>query len=126
MTDTRLTAAFYLTPLVVPMMKPNPEVCHIINIVSIAGLLGTPRMSGYNASKFAVRGFSEALFKELRHDGIKVSALFPGSIATEFFKRARGQENHPYMLMHEAVTATHLLRLETPDQLLIHQYTLRP
>jgi|SRR5690625_106660 len=126
MIDTNLNGTFYLTRLVVPMMKANPEVCHIINIVSIAGLLGTPRMSGYNASKFAVRGFSEALFKELRHDGIKVSALFPGSIATEFFKRAQGQENHPYMLMPEDVTATILHLLETPDQFLINEITLRP
>lgn len=126
MIDTNLNGIFYLTRLVVPLMKANPEVCHIINIASIAGLLGNPRMSGYNASKFAVRGFSEALFKELRQDGIKVSALFPGSIATDFFKRSQGAENHPYMMMPDDVAATILHLLETPDEFLINEITLRP
>jgi NADP-dependent 3-hydroxy acid dehydrogenase YdfG len=56
MQNTNVNGVFYLTRNVVPFMKLNPEICHIINISSIAGLLGNPKMSGYNASKYAVRG----------------------------------------------------------------------
>lgn len=126
MINTNLNGIFYLTRLIVPLMKQNSEVCHIINISSIAGLLGNPGMSGYNASKYAVRGFSEALFKELRYDGIKVSCMFPGSIATDFFKTAMGEESHPNMMMPEDIANTLIHLLETPDNHLINEVTMRP
>ncbi|MEX2585351.1 MAG: SDR family oxidoreductase [Balneolaceae bacterium] len=126
MIDTNLNAIFYLTRSVVPLMKQNQEICHILNISSIAGLLGNPELSGYNASKFAVRGFSEALFKELRYEGIKVSCLFPGSIATDFFDLSGMGTAHPNMMMPEDVASTVLHLLETPDNLLINEVTMRP
>jgi len=112
--------------LIVPLMKENPEHCHIINIASVAGLIGNPQISGYNASKFAVRGFSEALFKELRYDKIKVSCMFPGSIATEFFDKAAGGDTHSNMMMPGDVANTLIHLLETPDNYLINEITLRP
>jgi len=126
MINTNLNGIFYLTRLIVPLMKQNPQVCHIINISSIAGLLGNPEISGYNASKFAVRGFSEAMFKELRYDAIKVSCMFPGSIATDFFKTAMDGETHPNMMMPEDVADTLIHLLETPDNHLINEVTMRP
>ncbi|MEX0994113.1 MAG: SDR family oxidoreductase [Balneolaceae bacterium] len=126
MIHTNLDGVFYLTRLIVPLMKQHSGVCHIINISSIAGLLGNPEISGYNASKFAVRGFSEALFKELRYDGIKVSCMFPGSIATEFFQTAMDGETHPNMMMPEDVADTLIHLLETPDNHLINEVTMRP
>ncbi len=57
---------------------------HIINMASVAGLVGTPTYSVYAAGKFAVRGFSEALRREVAPWGIKVSVIFPGGVATEF------------------------------------------
>jgi short-subunit dehydrogenase len=124
--NTNLNGVFYMTRHIVPLMKKNPEICHIINISSIAGLLGNPQISGYNASKFAVRGFSEALFKELRYDGIKVSCMFPGSIATDFFETANAGDTHPNMMMPADVASTLVHLLETPDNYLINEVTLRP
>lgn len=121
MMDVNLNGMFYLTRLIVPLMKQNPNVCHIINIASIAGLLGNPTMSGYNASKYAVRGFSEALFKELRYDGIKVSCVFPGSIATGFFAKS-----HPNMMQPEQIADTVKFLLTTGDNYLINEITMRP
>ncbi len=126
MQNTNVNGVFYLTRNVVPYMKQNPETCHIINISSIAGLLGNPKMSGYNASKYAVRGFSEALFKELRYDGIKVSCMMPGSIATDFFETANAGETHPNMMMPEDVASTLIHLLETSDNFLINEVVLRP
>jgi uncharacterized protein len=61
---------------------------HIINMASMAGLIATPTYSVYAAGKFAVRGFSEALRREVAPWGIHVSAVFPGGVATEFGARA--------------------------------------
>ena len=94
MMDVNLNGVFYITRLIVPMMKEKESVCHIVNIASVAGLMGNPQISGYNATKFGLRGFSEALFKELRFDGIKVSCFFPGSIATNFFNSIESVETH--------------------------------
>ncbi len=126
MVKTNVNGVFYITRKVVPYMKNNPEVCHIINISSIAGLVGNPQLSGYNTTKFAVRGFSEALFKELRYDGIKVSCMYPGSIATEFFDTANAGGTHPNMMMPGDVASTLIHLLETPDNFLIDEVTMRP
>ena len=84
MFETNVFGIFYLTKLVVPEMK-KAKYGHIVNISSIAGITGIEKMSAYNATKFAVKGMSESLFKELRPDGIKVTCILPGSIETNFF-----------------------------------------
>jgi short-subunit dehydrogenase len=62
---------------------------HVINMASVAGLVATPTYSIYAASKFAVRGFSEALRREVAPWGIRVSVIYPGGVATEFGTQAR-------------------------------------
>jgi NADP-dependent 3-hydroxy acid dehydrogenase YdfG len=57
---------------------------HIINMVSLAGLVATPTYTIYSAGKFAVRGFTEALRREVGVFGINVSAIYPGGVSTEF------------------------------------------
>lgn len=126
MINVNLNGIFYLTRLIVPLMKENEQTCHIINIASIAGLLGNPGISGYNASKFGVRGFSEALFKELRYDAIKVTCVFPGSIGTNLFKEIDGVENHPNMMKTTDISSTVKFLLETDDNFLINEITMRP
>ncbi len=61
---------------------------HIINMASVAGLVGTPTYSIYAACKFAVRGFSEALRREVAPWKIRVSVIYPGGVATEFGEHA--------------------------------------
>lgn len=125
MISTNLSGIFYMTRQFVPLMKKNEQSCHIINIASIAGKIGNPQLSGYNASKFGVRGFSEALFKELRYDGIKVSCFYPGSIATDFFGK-NDMETHPNMMQPGDVAQVLINVLETPDNFLINDITMRP
>jgi uncharacterized protein len=60
----------------------------ILNVASIAGFLPGPGMAVYHASKAYVVSFSEALHAELKADGVRVCALCPGPVATEFFARA--------------------------------------
>lgn len=125
MINTNINGIFNLTSLIVPLMKQNSGSSHIINIGSILGTLGNPEMSGYCATKFAVRGFSEVLFKELRYDNIKVTCLNPGSIETDFFAEA-GVHRHRHMLQPAAVADTLIHILETPDNMLINELTMRP
>lgn len=125
MVQTNLSGIFYMTRQIVPLMKQNESVCHIINIASIAGKIGNPQLTGYNASKFGVRGFSEALFKEVRYDGIKVTCFYPGSIATNFFGQT-DMETHPNMMQPDEVADVLINVLETPDNFLINDVTMRP
>lgn len=128
MITTNLSGVFYLTRLIVPLMKENPRTTHIINIASIAGKVGNPELSGYNASKFGLRGFSESLMKELRYDGIKVSCFFPGSTATSFFKHTNSGNSEAHSNMMNPTDVANLLIhvLETPDNFLIDEIVMRP
>jgi NAD(P)-dependent dehydrogenase (short-subunit alcohol dehydrogenase family) len=81
--ETNLCGVFYCCHAAIPLMKKRGG-GYIINISSLAGANAHPRMAAYNASKFGLNGFSEALMQEVRHDNIKVSYIMPGSVNTEF------------------------------------------
>ena len=57
---------------------------HIVNMASAAGLVAMPTYSIYAATKFGLRGFSEALRREVGIYGIRVSVIYPGGVETEF------------------------------------------
>ena len=81
--ETNVFGVFYCCHEAIPLMKRRGG-GYIINISSLAGTNAHPEMAAYNASKFGLNGFSEALMQEVRHDGIKVSYVMPGSVNTEF------------------------------------------
>jgi NAD(P)-dependent dehydrogenase (short-subunit alcohol dehydrogenase family) len=81
--ETNVFGVFYCCHEAIPRMKQRGG-GYIINISSLAGANPHPRMAAYNASKFGLNGFSEALMQEVRHDNIKVSYIMPGSVNTEF------------------------------------------
>lgn len=81
--QTNLFGTFYACHHAIPEMKKRGG-GHIINVSSLAGQNAHPKMSAYNASKFAVNGFTEALMQEVRQDDIKVTLICPGSVNTEF------------------------------------------
>lgn len=72
MFNTNVHGIFYCTRKALPVMKAR-QMGHIINIASIAGLTGIEEAAGYCATKFAVRGISQSLFKEVRKNNIKVT-----------------------------------------------------
>ena len=90
--ETNLFGVFYCCHEAIPLMKKHGG-GNIINISSLAGANPHPRMAAYNASKFGLNGFSEALMQEVRHDGIKVSYIMPGSVNTEFGGDSPGDTN---------------------------------
>lgn len=125
MINTNLNGMYSITSEVVKFMKQKNESTHIINIGSILGITTRAEGAAYSATKYGISGFSEALFKELRGDNIKVTCLNPGSIDTRFFKSS-GIKSHRNMLQAEDVASTLLHILKTPDNMLISEMTVRP
>lgn len=123
MIDTNLHGMYYLTYALVPLMKSYGG--HIINIGSILGKTTSGGKAAYSATKFAMQGLSQALFKELRGNNIKVSLVNPGSIATEFFTQS-GIKPNADMLSPEEVADVLIFLLKTPQNVLIDELTLRP
>ena len=81
--ETNVFGVFHCCREAIPRMRARGG-GYIINISSLAGVNAHPKMAAYNASKFGLNGFSEALMQEVRHHGIKVSYIMPGSVNTEF------------------------------------------
>ncbi|TFE27879.1 SDR family NAD(P)-dependent oxidoreductase [Cohnella luojiensis] len=67
---------------------------HIVNVASMAGKMATAKSTGYSATKHAVLGMTNALRRELRGTGVRVSAVNPGPIDTPFFDRADPDGNY--------------------------------
>ncbi|MCH9682377.1 MAG: SDR family oxidoreductase [Deltaproteobacteria bacterium] len=71
-----------------PLLRRQDE-ASIVNLSSMFGLIGVPRQTSYCATKFAVRGFSEALAVELAKTSVRVMSVHPGGIRTNIAKSAR-------------------------------------
>ncbi|HSJ14196.1 MAG TPA: SDR family oxidoreductase [Longimicrobiales bacterium] len=80
---TNLDGVFFCCHAALPELIAAGE-SWIINIGSLAGKNAFPNGGAYNASKFGLIGFSEALMQEVRHQGVRVSYIMPGSVATDF------------------------------------------
>lgn len=81
--EVNLLGAIWMARAALPVMQAQRG-GHIINVASVAGLVATPTYSVYAATKFGLRGFGEALRREVRPWGIRVSTLLPGSVETGF------------------------------------------
>jgi 3-oxoacyl-[acyl-carrier protein] reductase len=80
--DTNLTGVFYSIKASIEALKQSKG--YFITIASLAGTNFFAGGSAYNASKFGVVGFTQAVMMDLRQYGIKVTTIMPGSVATEF------------------------------------------
>ncbi len=68
------------------------ERAHIVNLSSMLGIIAMPGQTAYSTTKFAVRGFSEALAEELRATSVGLTVVYPGAVATNILRRARGDD----------------------------------
>jgi len=123
--DVNVHSILYCSKAVIPDMKFCKE-GHIINISSIAGKSGIENFSAYCGTKFAVRGISEAMFKELREYGIKVSCILPGSVNTNFFDNLSGFVKNTDILEAKEVAKVILSLLETEPNFLPTELEIRP
>lgn len=74
-----------------PYLK-QADAGHIVNISSVFGMSGIPLQTSYSASKFAVRGMTDALWVELRQQGIGVTAVYPGGVRTNIARSSRSSD----------------------------------
>ena len=86
--DINFWGVVHGTKAFLPHLLRNNE-GQIVNVSSIFGIISLPTQGAYNASKFAVRGFTEALRQELAHTGVRASCVHPGGIRTNIARAAR-------------------------------------
>jgi NAD(P)-dependent dehydrogenase (short-subunit alcohol dehydrogenase family) len=122
--ETNLFGVFYCCHEAIPLMKKRGG-GYIINISSLAGANPHPKMAAYNASKFGLNGFSEALMQEVRHEGIKVSYIMPGSVNTEFGGDTPS-EDRSWQLQPEDIARVVLDLLHHDDRALPSRVEIRP
>lgn len=125
MFETNVHGVFYCSQMVIPKMK-EMGVGHIVNIASIAGKEGSPQLAGYCGTKFAVRGISQAMYKELRDYGVKVTCISPGSVQTGFFNNIEYIQVNENMMKQEDIAEAIVYCLETSLNLHPVELELRP
>jgi 3-oxoacyl-[acyl-carrier protein] reductase len=123
--ETNLFGVFYCCHEAIPEMKRRGG-GYIINISSLAGANPHPRMAAYNASKFALNGFSEALMQEVRHDNIKVSYIMPGSVNTEFGGDSPSDDKKSWQLTPDDIARVVIDLLHHDDRALPSRVEIRP
>jgi short-subunit dehydrogenase len=114
-----LLGAIFATRAVLPHMIARRS-GHIINMGSMSGFIGTPTYTIYAASKFALRGFSDALRREVGIYGIHVSCIYPGGVVTEF-------SQHTGQKRKTGISTPPSLRLSAEDvAVAVWRVSLRP
>jgi 3alpha(or 20beta)-hydroxysteroid dehydrogenase len=111
--DVNTVGSFLGMRAVAPSMSER-RAGSIINMSSVAGLTGSPYLTAYAASKWAVRGMTKVVAKELAQFGIRVNSLHPGQIDTDM--NARQREKTPE-LIDKLIRGIPLGRIGTPEEI---------
>ena len=82
----------YGTKAFMPLLRRSSQ-GHLVNLSSVFGLIAVPTQSAYNAAKFAVRGYTEALRQEVANSNVHVCCVHPGGIKTNIARAARSNDN---------------------------------
>lgn len=107
--------AVYGTKAFLPYLRKVDE-AHIVNVSSLFGLVAIPLQSAYNASKFALRGFTEALKMELAGSSIGVSCVHPGGIKTRIGKHSRVREESLTVSKEELLADFDRFAMTSPER----------
>jgi NAD(P)-dependent dehydrogenase (short-subunit alcohol dehydrogenase family) len=120
--ETNLFGPFYAIRHAAPLMKKGGG-GFIVNIASLASVNAFAGGAAYNASKFGLLGLSDAAMLDLRHDGIRMAVVMPGSVATEF---GHSRSDDSWMLAAEDVAEAVADLLRFPDRAIPSRIELRP
>lgn len=123
--QTNLSGVFYCCREAIPLMRKRGG-GYIFNISSLAGVNPFAGGSAYNASKFGLNGFSEAMMQDIRHDGIRVSYIMPGSVATDFAGAPGSKPRESWKLTGEDIAKAVLDLYAYPASSLASRIELRP
>jgi 3-oxoacyl-[acyl-carrier protein] reductase len=122
--EVNLLGPFHGIRAAAPLMKRGGG-GWIFNISSLAAKNAFAGGAAYNASKFGLVGMSEAAMLDLRHDGIRMAAICPGSVATEMRTTLRS-EPQDWMLLPEDIARVITDLLDFPDRALPSLIEIRP
>jgi 3-oxoacyl-[acyl-carrier protein] reductase len=120
MINLNLSGVYYCSHEALPRMIGRGG--YIINIGSLAGRNPFSGGAGYNASKFGLNGFSEAMMLDHRYDNVRVSCIMPGSVATEFGSSGPAD----WKIAPEDIAEVVMTLLRTPPRTLISAVEMRP
>jgi len=120
--ETNLNGVFYCSREAVKRMKAAGGGA-IVNISSLAGKNPFAGGAAYNASKFALNGFSEAMMLDHRNDNIRVTCIMPGSVDTGF---SSGREGASWKMAAEDVAEVVIDVLSMPERTLVSRVEMRP
>jgi 3-oxoacyl-[acyl-carrier protein] reductase len=123
--QTNLSGAFYCCREAIPFLRKRGG-GYIFNISSLAGVNPMPTGSAYNASKFGLNGFSEAMMQDVRYDGIRVSYLMPGSVDTDFAAAPGSKSRETWKLTGEDVAKAVIDLYRFPRSALASRIEMRP
>jgi NAD(P)-dependent dehydrogenase (short-subunit alcohol dehydrogenase family) len=118
--DTNLNGAFYCSREALQRFG-NQRGGYIINISSLAGKNPIAGGAAYNASKFGLNGFSEAMMLDHRYQNVRVSYVMPGSVATEF-----GDGGADWKIAPHDVAEVVVLLLRMPARTTVSRVEIRP
>jgi NAD(P)-dependent dehydrogenase (short-subunit alcohol dehydrogenase family) len=122
---TNLSGAFYCCREAIPIMRQRGG-GYIFNISSLAGVNPFPGGSAYNASKFGLNGFSEAMMQDVRYDGIRVSYIMPGSVDTDFGGAPGSRSHQTWKLSGEDIAKAVVDLYTYPPATLASRIEMRP
>jgi 3-oxoacyl-[acyl-carrier protein] reductase len=120
--ETNLSGVFYCCREALPRLK-NRGGGYIINMSSLAGRNPFAGGAAYNASKFGLNGFSEALMLDHRYDNVRVTQIMPGSVDTEF---SPGTAKADWKIAPDDIAEIVLMLLRTPERTLVSRVEVRP
>lgn len=121
--DTNLTGPFLVTKAFLPALRRREGRRHVLNIVSVAGKQGLPNGGAYAASKFGLRGWTEAIAQELAPEGIRVVGILPGYVATPL---VRGAAEASRMIDADEMARTIVDLTLLPESLFLDEVTIWP
>lgn len=121
--DTNLTGVFYTIKASIDALKKNGG--YFFTISSLAGTNFFPGGAAYNASKFGLTGFTQAVMLDLRQSGINVSTIMPGSVAT-YFNNHEPNERDSWKIQKEDMGQIVLDLLEMNPRTLPSKIEVRP
>ena len=122
MIGLNLSGVYYCCHEILPIFRKNPG-GDVINIGSLAGKNAFAGGAGYNASKFGLTGFSEAMMLDHRQEGIRVSYIMPGSVDTEFGGSAQGAD---WKIAPEDIAEVVVTLLRMPRRTTVSRVEIRP
>ncbi len=122
---TNLSGVFYCTREAIPWMRRRGG-GYIFNISSLAGINPFAGGSAYNASKFGLNGFSEAMMQDVRYDGIRVSYIMPGSVDTDFAAAPGTKKGETWKLTGDDIAKAVVDLYKYPKSSLASRIELRP